>query len=103
VYGDRFRFIPGDSKKVLNGDKLLSEAKAFDIIHIDGGHSRQDFLNDIGWFLNHGRTNALILVDDAYAAEIKPVWKDLMTKKMIREIRPGMISNGECRLFQKIK
>lgn len=62
-YGNRFKLIVGDSKKVVPNHTKMFEDK-FDLIYVDGGHKFEDALQDIINCRLFSTEDTYLLVDD---------------------------------------
>ncbi len=98
VFSERFTLILADSKEALK-EIVASE---FDFVHIDGGHDRETFSNDLSWFLQYALPGTRLMVDDCYASHIRQLLDAACHKEAIRPLCCGFPSSGENMLFEKM-
>lgn len=100
-FSGRFEIHFGDSRDVL--PKLRMEKKRYDLIHVDGGHGPNTCASDLSnaCLLTPRMPSGHILLDDAKAPEIQPVYLSLIGQGFLStESLGGLWESNENLLFR---
>jgi Protein of unknown function (DUF616) len=79
AFPGRFSFVAMDSRLLVDRAGALA-VDTCDMVHIDGSHDAVVFANDVAAVLGHCRVATLVLIDDAYVADIARITGQLVTE-----------------------
>jgi hypothetical protein len=97
-YPGRFRIHFGASRDVLPTLTRDSEV-AFEIVHIDGGHSASDDQFDFDWLLRCASAGCIVIIDDAYVSHIKDLIALAEQEGYLKVANVSLPVTGENRVF----
>jgi len=94
-YKSRFEFVKGDSMKTVPGYASQNPAQKFDLIYIDGNHSREMCMSDIVNCRSLAHPKTILLIDD-YHSWIQEVVDSLKDKGLleINKVHHSWDENG---------
>lgn len=116
LYGNTFHYIEGNSRSQDTLDQLKKITQEIDILFIDGGHSKEDVMNDFLLYHKMVVPGGYIVFDDyndsEYSPEVKPTVDTIVKNTNEYEVvgtikntlgaRPRTITEGNCFILRKI-
>jgi len=100
-FGARFKFYPGNSLVVLPRLAVMYPEQKFDLIHIDGGHTKAAFETDVFNSLRLVQEPGWLLLDDVTIPSIKPSVQHFIERKLIEPVHYGDTRNMLVRVQQQ--
>lgn len=116
LYGNTFKYIEGNSQSQDTVDQLKKITQEIDILFIDGGHSKENVMNDFLLYHKMVVSGGYIVFDDyndsEYSPEVKPTVDAIVKNTTEYEIigtientlgaRPRTITEGNCFILRKL-
>ena len=111
-----FQYIEGNSQSQDTVDQLKKITQEIDILFIDGGHSKEDVMNDFNLYHNMVVPGGYIVFDDyndsEYSPEVKPTVDEIVKNTSEYEVigaientlgaRPRTLLEGNCFILRKL-
>jgi hypothetical protein len=97
----RFRIHYGNSREVLYELAGIIPLQELDFVHLDGSREVNDFIFDIGWFMELAPVGCRLIVNNIYETHISEITQFLLNKNLLQPYNPGLPSCGENKLFVK--
>ena len=91
-----FTLVQGDSAQTVS--EYVSDIK-YDLVHIDGGHSTENLINDIRNCKHLSHADSILVIDDIPATQVKLGIDILQNNKEIKDITNILLNSSKYKLL----